>query len=212
MPVSRRAWSTSLALATFGLPTSEALAAAPEEERATAAAKFAEGAALKAQGKFDEALVAYRAAVAKDPEMSAAWFAVAYAEGKRSGKHTEASIDAYEHCIKLNPKHVSALNNLGWALHDLRKDFDRAEAMYRKAIELDPKDASAHYNLGNLLTNVRKDFDQAEAMYRKAIELDPKDADAHWDLSLLRERGDEADVRLEELLARRKKRARPAFK
>ena len=53
-PTSSRTSSTRDAAA-----ASEALAAAPEEVRATAAAKFAEGAALQAQGKFDEALVAY---------------------------------------------------------------------------------------------------------------------------------------------------------
>ena len=163
----------------------EALAAAPEEVRATAAAKFAEGASLEKQGKWDEALVAYRAAVAKDPEMSAAWFAIGLAESEKNGESTEAEIEAYEHCIKLDPKHVGAHLNLGWALHDLREDFDRAEAMYRKAIELDPEHVAAYNNLGLLLNDFREDFDQAEAMYRKAIELDPKDVTAHMNLGNL---------------------------
>ena len=62
-----------------------------------------------------------------------------------------------------------AHSNLGILLKDVRKDYDGAEAMYRKAIKLDPQYATAHSNLGSLLQNVRKDYDGAEAMYRKVI-------------------------------------------
>merc|ERR1711939_464049 len=141
-------------------------------------------------------LVAYRAAVAKDPEMSAAWFAIGRAEYRkenvlkvfgmffvrRNGKSTEAEIDAYERCVKLDPKHAIAHYNLGVALQEAREDFDQAEAMYRKVIELYPKHTWAHLKLGILLHTVREDFDQAEPMYRKVIELNPKHACAHCNL------------------------------
>ena len=136
--------------------------------RRAAQALCDEGKAFLEQEKWDEALAALRAAVAKDPEMSGAWFAVAYAEGKSSGKKTEAEIDAYEHCIKLDPKHANAHNNLGVALKNVRKDFDGAEAMYRKAIELDPKDALAHHNL-SLLLEKRGDVEGAIRETREFI-------------------------------------------
>ena len=50
-----------------GAGASEALAAAPEEVRATAAAKFAEGAALQDQGKWDEALKDAESCIEKSP-------------------------------------------------------------------------------------------------------------------------------------------------
>ena len=36
-------------------------------------------------------------------------------------------------------------------MYIVRKDYDGAEAMYRKVIELDPKNALAHKNLRRLL-------------------------------------------------------------
>ena len=45
-----------------------------------------EGGAFFEQAKFDEALAAYRAAVEKDPEMSAAWFRIGVVEMAKNGK------------------------------------------------------------------------------------------------------------------------------
>lgn len=61
-------------------------------------------------------------------------------------------------------------------VHHDRKEWDEAEALYRRAIEVDPNHAT---NLGNyalLLTDVRNAYDEAEALYRRAIEAGPKDA------------------------------------
>ena len=85
--------------------------------------------------------------------------------------------------------HAAAHNNLGSVLDVVRKDYDRAEELYRKAIELGPKHALAHNNLGTLLRDVRKDYDGAEELFRKAIELDPKDANAHVNLGHLLQNG-----------------------
>ena len=169
-----------------GAAAAAALAAKPADVRASAGARFAEGAALEAEGKYDEAVVAYRAAVEADPEMSGAWFSLGYAEYRKAGeKMSEASLEAYERCVALDPTHASAHSNLGVALEDVRKDYDGAEELWRKAIALNPTDAKAHYNLGNLLQTVRKDYDGAEELYRKAIALDPANALAHMNLAIL---------------------------
>ena len=79
------------------------------------------------QRKWDEALAAFRAAAAKDPEMSAAWFAIGVAEGQSSGKSTEAEIEAYERCIELDP-----FDGRGWlGLSQIRLKQNRhEEAVY----------------------------------------------------------------------------------
>ena len=41
-----------------------------------ALSRYDEGKALYDQGKYDEAIAAYRAAVEKDPEMSLAWHGI----------------------------------------------------------------------------------------------------------------------------------------
>jgi tetratricopeptide (TPR) repeat protein len=63
------------------------------------------------------------------------------------------------------------LSLLGWLQVDLRQ-YDQAEASYRKAISLDPLLAFPWNDLGNLLQDHRGKYDEAEAAYRKAISLD----------------------------------------
>ena len=52
--------------------------------------------------------------------------------------------------IDLDPKHVNAHNNLGWALNEKGR-YDEAIPILRKAIDLDPKHVNAHRNLGDAL-------------------------------------------------------------
>ena len=62
-------------------------------------------------------------------------------------------------------------------LETVRRDSDRAEAMFGRAITADPNHAR---NLGNYATfmwTIRHDYDQAEAMFGRAIGADPTDAD-----------------------------------
>ena len=58
-------------------------------------------------------------------------------------------------------------------LETVRRDSDRAEAMFERAITADSTDAD---NLGNyavFLKTVRREYDRAEAMYERAITADP---------------------------------------
>ena len=61
-------------------------------------------------------------------------------------------------------------------LADQRKDYEAADAMYKKALELDPTHAGHTGNYAIFLADQRKDYDAAEAMYKKALELDPTNA------------------------------------
>ena len=57
-------------------------------------------------------------------------------------------------------------------LETVRRDYDRAEEMYKRALETDPNNA---INLGNyawFLQDVRRDSDGAEEMYKRAVEAD----------------------------------------
>ena len=61
-------------------------------------------------------------------------------------------------------------------LETVRRDSDRAEAMFERAITADPTDAD---NLGNyavFLKTVRREYDRAEAMFERAITADPNHA------------------------------------
>jgi tetratricopeptide (TPR) repeat protein len=61
-------------------------------------------------------------------------------------------------------------------LKNIRKDYDRAEELYKKLLELDPKDANYTGGYANFLHNIRMDYDGAEELYKKSLELDPDHA------------------------------------
>ena len=169
--------------------------------RRAAEALCLEGEAFFEQKKWDEALAAFRAAAAKDPEMSEAWFQIGYAENEKNGgrgKATEASHAPLAHCLKLDPKHAKAHYYLGRVLYIVRKDFKGAEASYREAIRFDPKYVRPHVNLGIVLQKLGKDAD-AEASYREVIRVDPNDAFPHWNLSFLLEKREDVDGAIVEI-------------
>ena len=83
----------------------------------------------------------------------------------------------YERAIGADPTDADNLGNYAIFLETVRRDSDRAEAMFGRAITADPNHAR---NLGNYATfmwTIRHDYDQAEAMFGRAIGADPTDAD-----------------------------------
>jgi len=58
----------------------------------------------------------------------------------------------------------------------IRRDYDRAEAMFERAIEADPTNANNLGTYADFLKNVRHDYDRAQDMYEWAIEADPTNA------------------------------------
>ena len=126
--------------------------AARPSARTTAQARYDEGEALRKQGKWDEAMTAYRAAVEKDPEMSAAWFRIGMAEMMKNGRQPcDAAYGPLMRCLELNPNHAGAHCGLGNYLHRVCKDDARAEEHLQTAIRLDPNIAPAHFGLAGVL-------------------------------------------------------------
>ena len=79
------------------------LKAAPTDIQASITAHFAKGAALGGQGKWADAIEAYRKCVELDPENSKAWAALGSA-CFRSGDYNGA-IPMYRKTIELDPSH-----------------------------------------------------------------------------------------------------------
>jgi Tfp pilus assembly protein PilF len=65
---------------------------------------------------------------------------------------------------------------LSYGLSDDRKDYDAAEAVYKRALDADPKNAKNLGNYADFLQNDRTDYDAADAMYKRALDADPKNA------------------------------------
>jgi len=93
---------------------------------------------------------------------------------------------AYESILQLNPNHAGTCMNLGTICYN-RRQFVRAEELYRRATQADPEYALAFFDLGNVLDELKR-LPESITAYRTAIRLVPTYADAHYNLALCYER------------------------
>ncbi len=98
-------------------------------------ADLARAAALHRDGRLAEAVAAYRALLADDPENAGTWhnMGVALAETGEPG----AALDAFDRALALRPDYLHAHANRGGALQSLGRHADAAAA-YGEALTLDP--------------------------------------------------------------------------
>src|SRR6516164_8071911 len=132
------------------------------------------------QGKFDEAVAAYRQAIGIRPDLAEAYSNLGnalFAQGK-----LDEAVAAYRRAIGIKPDLAEAHSNLGGGLAAQGK-LDEAVAAYRRAIGIRPDFAEAHSNLGNALFGQHK-LEEAVAAYRQAISIKPDFAGAHSNLLL----------------------------
>jgi len=135
------------------------------------------GAALRAQGKPEEAVMSYRRALSLAPD---------YAEAHNNlgnvllelGRLDEA-VASYQRAVTLRPDYAEAQNSLGPLLGNRGKP-DEAEASLRRAA-LKPGFADAHCNLGNLLQSQGR-LEEAAESYKRAVAIDPTHAVAYNNL------------------------------
>ena len=153
--------------------------------------RFNLGNAYAALGQFDQAVLAYDAAIAlcrgdaqtagigagglkfDDAEVH---FNRAVALGEL--RRFEDAVASYDTAIALTPNFAEAYSNRGVLLSDLGRIAD-ALASYDKAIALRPNYADAYSNRGNVLRDLKR-FADAIASYDKAIALTPGVAELHY--------------------------------
>ena len=83
----------------------------------------------------------------------------------------------WEEMVRRSPDNLVARINLGSAYMDHR-EFDRAEAEYKRILAVVPNYARAYYNLG-LLALRRDRYEEARGMFLQAAALAPQDADVY---------------------------------
>lgn len=88
--------------------------------------------------------------------------------------------EALEKALKIDPKHVPALYQVGRKAQ-LEGDYKDAEILFRKVLKLDPKHAKALGQLGTALYNLQKDVEARHA-FEAALELNPKDYNTWFNL------------------------------
>ena len=84
------------------------------------------------------------------------------------GKHDEA-IAKFNEVLAAAPKCIECLTNIA-SLQVQKKDYESAEATYKKAIEMNPSSAEAYNGLATLY-NAQKKFDQAAEASAQATKL-----------------------------------------
>jgi predicted TPR repeat methyltransferase len=93
----------------------------------------------------------------------------------------EASVEAYQKSLQLDPKLVDAWMQLAAVYCYLRVDIE-AERCYKEAIGIAPDNGAAHARLGDLLSR-QKRKDEAIDSFRKAALIKPDDAGIHLQLA-----------------------------
>lgn len=127
------------------------------------------------------AVEALKSVVEIEPEMTAAWFNLAYAY---SGLHQdEEALRAYQKTLELQPDLFEAQLNLGILLLQMKR-AQESLAHLEKAVALKPEHARAHLYLGRALSSVGQP-EAAEKQFQEALRLDPVLAAAYFDLGQL---------------------------
>jgi Flp pilus assembly protein TadD len=122
------------------------------------------------------------AAPADRPESSKARYF--FTQGNKhfdQGAYADA-VTFYQELVRLVPRDVDALNNLGSALSKLGR-YEEAEDYFRRAIGIKPDYPEAHSNLGNVL-RWKGRFNESEISLRLALKVKPNDVNARANLGL----------------------------
>ena len=118
---------------------------------------------------FPQALVFYRAALAKEPKNAVLYNKAGITEIQMND--LRAAKKDVERSLKYDPRYPDARNNLG-VIYYLRRDYRKAIGHYEKALLLREDSAPFHSNLGTAWF-ARKEFDKAMKEYARAVQIDP---------------------------------------
>jgi tetratricopeptide (TPR) repeat protein len=145
------------------------------------------GIALDREGRTDDAIKHYLAALRIRPDYVKAHSNLGYAL-VREGR-TDDAIKHYLEALRIKPDYVEAHNNLGNALAREGR-IDDAIKHYLEALRIKPDLAEAHNNLGIVFAR-KGNFDVAVKHFEKALQINPNFSYARDNLKkvlLLRER------------------------
>lgn len=138
------------------------------------------GAFMK-EGRNDEALDAFRQALAFDPENATA---LTYTGNiNLSLGRTAEAIKAFKGLVKLQPTSVDAQMKLGNAYLQA-KQYDESEKIYERAAKLDRLNPLPVYTLGLQYLNTGR-LDEAEDKLQQSLNLAPGDGNVYYGFGML---------------------------
>jgi choline-sulfatase len=137
------------------------------KDKASVLERYREGTELAGKMQFADAVTAYRAALAEDPEMADVWTQLAQAY-IRLGRSPEA-VDAFRHVIERDPKNAGALTGAAGELLRMHR-YDEARKYAELAASVAP--ANAHELLARIAVS-QKDAATARREAQLARQADP---------------------------------------
>jgi tetratricopeptide (TPR) repeat protein len=112
-------------------------------------------------------------------DINATEFFLIGVQNSQKMEYSEA-IDAFQHAIKLNPKHTEAYYNLGDAYFKLHR-YDESLQAFKKAAEIKPSYFDAHISIG-IVASMLSMYDEAVEALKKAVKVKPDHAEARYNL------------------------------
>jgi predicted Zn-dependent protease len=97
-----------------------------------------------------------------------------------TGGSQQQTISNLEAIVRVDPKNVGALIQLGNTYYDTQQ-WGLAVERYTQALELDPQNTNVIVDLGTSYFSLNM-MSQAESYFRKALEIDPTKPQAHLNL------------------------------
>lgn len=164
----------------------------PEVSAREAVEEYRRGREQLLAGRIEDALLSFRRASDIDPLLKEAYIGAGCAEDAKG--NYSAAVASYEMALGLDPKDISALNNMGVSLFNGGK-FEDSEKAFQKALEISPS-AGLYSNLG-VVRQCLQSWNEAFASYQKAQELSPEDPTPLYNMAV----GKAAQGRGEEALA-----------
>jgi tetratricopeptide (TPR) repeat protein/2-polyprenyl-3-methyl-5-hydroxy-6-metoxy-1,4-benzoquinol methylase len=147
----------------------------------TAVALIDEGNALEEQGRTDEAMERYDAAVRADPGCARAH--LNRGNVLLAGGQIDEARAAYQLAITHDSHYAAVHFNLG-NLECRAGAYERAVESYQAAIRIKPDFANAFVALGNALDTLGRPAESKES-YQRALAINPADAGVHFNLGVL---------------------------
>ena len=135
--------------------------------------KLVRASLLADMGMTDEAVADVRSLLTGERDRDT-WLSLAqiYEKGKRYPEEGKA-LDEAEKLSPNKPDQVTVWFMRG-AMYEKMKDFDRAEAAFRRVVESDPDNSSALNYLGYMLADRDVRLEEAFKLVSKALELEPQ--------------------------------------
>jgi tetratricopeptide (TPR) repeat protein len=95
----------------------------------------------------------------------------------------DRAIFHYKEAVRIHPKYVTALRNLGLALYN-KGDYDEAVSHFTKALNINPQKTEIRMDLANIFFLQAK-HEKAISQYSEILKTDSENANAHYNLAYM---------------------------